>query len=156
MSASHTATSNNADRGSGLGLKTSPWRLVVSGVFVLLLLSPAFVNSDTVPLSRYPMYATPRSSTIEFVVAIGIDSVGNELLLDTRTIAATSDPLIAESWLRDAAAAGRLAQACREILGRVNSDVVIVELRREAHDVAKRAQGQESRISATSDATCGK
>ena len=57
------------------------WRLIATAVFVALLLSPAVRPGDGVPLSSYPMYASPRSAVVEFVVAQGIAPDGEVVAL---------------------------------------------------------------------------
>jgi len=101
------------------------------------------------------MYAAPRAPEIGFVVATGLDATGGEVELDTQTIADTNDPLIAESWLRAALDAGRLASACDEIAGRVEDDAAVkVQIRREIHDVSERVRGGESVVRASVEASC--
>ena len=112
------------------------------------------VDGDDLPLSRFPMYAASRAPEITFVVAMALDAAGDEIELDTRTIADTSDPLIAESWLRAALDAGRLASACDEIAGRVDDGAVMVQIRREVHDVSDRVSGADSMVSTSVEASC--
>ena len=131
------------------------WRRLATIAFVALLFGPVVVDGDDLPLSRYPMYAAPRAPEITFVVAVGLDADGGEVALDTRTIADTGDPLIAESWLRAALVDGRLAETCVEIAGRVDDgDAVAVEIRREIHDVSERVRSAESLVEATVEASC--
>lgn len=122
---------------------------------VLVLLSPAVRGGDGVPLSTYPMYATPRADVIEFIVPVAVTDDGGTEQLSTQEIAATRDPLVAESFLRDEVNAGRADQLCQRIADRVESDnVVRVEIRVERHDVVERVRGDESALDTKSVASC--
>jgi hypothetical protein len=123
-------------------------------VTVLALLSPLVRSGDGVPLSSYSMYATPRQDVLEFVVPTGVTSEG-DTRLSTQTIAATRDPLIAETFLRREVAAGRAAPLCEQIAGRVvDPEITRVELRVERYDVVDRALGVEAPIETTVVASC--
>lgn len=131
------------------------WRLFVTVAFLALLLSPALRDGDGVPLSSYPMYATPRSGEVEFVVARGITPAGEVVRLDIEDAAATSDPLIAETRLRREVAAGRAVDLCREIAARVaDTGLASIEVRSERHDVVAQARGHSSLLQGATVAEC--
>lgn len=116
------------------------WRSVVTIGFVLVLLSPLIGSRDGFPLSTYPMYAEPRSPETSFVVAVGVAGNGDPVSLATSTVAGTRDPLIAETFLRDAMERGGLDVACRSIAGRAaaQDDIVQIEIRSHRHDLGDR------------------
>lgn len=131
------------------------WRLVVTLAFLALLVSPVVRDSDGVPLSSYPMYATPRSGEVAFVIARGVDAEAGVVRLSIEQAAATSDPLIAETRLRNEVTAGRAADLCREIATRVaDIGLVRVELRLERHDVVAQVQGRASLLASETVAEC--
>lgn len=123
------------------------WRTVATMLLVAALAIPAVRDGDGVPLSSYSMYARARSDIIEFVVPIGLDATGSDRELSTTTIASTNDPLIAESFLRDEVAAGRVEQLCQQIASRISDTALVaVEIRSERHDVVNRVLGEPSLI----------
>jgi len=131
------------------------WRTVATVVLLVVALVPAFRDGDGLPLSSYSMYAQPRSDTVEFIVPVGLDLEGKERPLTTRTIAATSDPLIAEAFLRDEVRTGRAQELCSDIAARVGDDgVVSIEIRSERHRVVQRALGNESLVEVLVLASC--
>ena len=131
------------------------WRLIATAVFVALLLSPAVRPGDGVPLSSYPMYASPRSAVVEFVVAHGIAPDGEIVALTIAQAAATSDPLIAETRLRNEVAAGRAPALCRDIATRIDAtEIAEIEVRTERHDVVAQVRGLPSLLAAETVARC--
>ena len=136
-------------------MRRERWRLIATAAFVVILLSPAIRPGDGVPLSSYPMYASPRSGEIEFVVAHGLTASGETLPLSITEVAATSDPLIAETWLRGEVAAGRSDALCQTIAARIEApNTVEVEVRSERHDVVAQVQGRSSLLDAETVARC--
>ncbi len=69
-------------------------------------------------------------------------------------IAATDDPLIAESRVADAIAAGHAAELCEQIARRVPTGVAAVVVTSELHDVVEAARGADSLLSRTIHARC--
>jgi len=131
------------------------WRTLITLGLVGLLLVPAFSGGEGVPLSSYPMYAAPRAAALDFVVPVGLTETGETITLSTRTIAGTSDPLIAESLMWREIRAGRASQLCATIANRIDDQQVVdVEVRREAHQVTERALGRPSLISSEVVASC--
>lgn len=112
------------------------WRTVATLAFVAVLSVPAITSNNGVPLTSYDMYATPRSPETTFVVPVGIRSNGDVAELSSRTIAASSDPLIVETYLRREIQAGRQELLCTTIANRLSdSDIVSVEIRVERYRV---------------------
>jgi hypothetical protein len=134
-----------------------PWgRRLVTLAVVGALIAPVVANHDSFPLSTYPMYARTRPTEVDIVTAVGIDSSGHDVPLSMSVLAATDDPLIAESRLRTAAAGGtavRMAM-CEEIAARSGDGVVGVRLVTERHDVVRRASGKDSRLGVEVHAEC--
>src|SRR5262245_4956023 len=99
-----------------MGASRAPDRLARSvrwrhGLVVLAcvgaVVSPVVRNRDSFPLSTYPMYAGRGARIETLATAVGIDISGAEHRLSLATIAATDDPLIAESFVSAAIGAGR-------------------------------------------------
>jgi len=130
------------------------WRTVVTVILLVVMLVPAFRDDDGLPLSSYPMYARPRASAVEFIVPVALDASGSELPLRTETIADTSDPLIAEAFLRDEVRAGRTESLCQQIAERTAGDVTAIEIRSERHEVVDRVLGDPSVVETTTLASC--
>ena len=131
------------------------WRTLVTIGLAALLLVPAISGGEGVPLSSYPMYAAPRAQALEFVVPVGLTNAGETVALSTRTIAGTSDPLIAESLMWREIRAGRASQLCDSIAERIDDGPIVdIEVRREAHQVTERALGRPSLITSEVVATC--
>lgn len=131
------------------------WRTAATIALLIVLFIPVFRGGDGVPLSTYPMYAAPRAATVEFIVPVGIDVQGEPVDLSTQQIAATVDPLIAETYLRNEARAGRSGEVCAAIARRVGSTAAVeVEIWREVHRVGERIRGDASIELAESLARC--
>ena len=128
-------------------------RLATIGL-VLILLWPALVDRDGLPLSTYPMYAGTREPVLTLVTARGVNTSGAPVSLSTPQIAETRDPLIAQSFLNDAVSTGRVDVVCREIATRVGADVVTVEIAHEVHDVVRHVRDDDGLISRETVASC--
>ncbi len=140
--------------GAGAG-QSHRWKTVATVLLVLVLLWPAVGGGDGVPLSSYPMYAQPREAVLEFIVPVAVTSDGGTESLSTRVTAATNDPLVAESFLRDEVKAGRSVRLCEQIAARVEGDnIVRVEIRAERHDVVERVRANAPPIDTTTVASC--
>ncbi len=131
------------------------WKTAATVALVALMASPLVRSGDGVPLSSYPMYASPRADVVAFVVPAGRTADGAPKKLSTRTVAATNDPLVAESFLRDEVEAGRAASLCEQIAQRVgNQEIVAVDIRVERHRVVERIRGTESLVESRVAASC--
>lgn len=97
-------------------------RRLVTVVVIAAVLSPAVRDRDSFPLSTYPMYATARGATIEVSTVVGAGRTGAVHRLSLRVIAATDDPLVAESAVDRAIAAGDAAGLCAEVASRVGTN----------------------------------
>jgi hypothetical protein len=129
-------------------------RLVVIAVLAAVA-SSTLRDRDSFPLSTYPMYATARGEIVDLATAVGFDATGIELRLSMATIAETDDPLIAESRVDRAIAAGRAGELCAEIAARAHGrGVVTVEVVEERHDVVARTEGRASLLERTVHARC--
>ena len=122
------------------------FRPAVTVAIVLAMAWPMVRNVDGLPLSTYPMYAGARADTLMLITAQGTDSTGEPVSLSMPEIADTRDPLIAQAFLNDAAAAGRTAEVCNDIATRVGGEVTRIELARERHDVVAYAAGESSLV----------
>lgn len=133
-------------------------RRVVTVAMLAALSLPLFAVGDGVPLSSYPMYASPRAEVVEFVVVSGLDQRDEAVALSTVLIADTNDPLVAESYLRREIAGGRADTLCREVARRIElsglDEVVRVAVRTEEHSVVDRARGLDSMIASDAVTEC--
>ena len=127
---------------------------IATAVIVGTVVSPALRDHDSFPLSTYPVYASARGSTVTLSTAIGVDASGGTRRLSLAIIARTDDPLIAESLVDDAIAAGRSDALCAEIATRAPDGVVAIDVVAERHDVDAHARGNESLLERTTHARC--
>jgi len=127
---------------------------VVVVAVLLAVLWPAVRGRDSFPLSTYPMYAETRGEVVSISTAVGVDAAGARRRLSLQAIAATDDPLIAESTVDGAIRGGRADALCATIASRVGSGVTRVEVVDERHDVVARAAGRPSLVSRSVRASC--
>lgn len=135
-------------------LQTAWFRRLATGLVVLAMLSPVVRNVDDLPLSTYPMYSGVRSDTLALVTVSGLTADGERSPLSMPEIAQTRDPLIAQAFLNDAIATGSADTICREIAGRVGTEIVLVEISQERHDIANYSSGGGSLIDRQRLAIC--
>ncbi|MEX0847075.1 MAG: hypothetical protein WD023_04780 [Ilumatobacteraceae bacterium] len=129
-------------------------RLAALIVGVAVLISPALRDRDSVPLSTYPVYSSVRPDVATFVTVHGERADGSIHRLSMDVIAQTDDPLIANSRLAGAVAAGRAEGVCAEIAERAPNDVIAVVVVRERHDVVAAARGEDSLLRRDELARC--
>jgi len=131
------------------------WRTIATVCFVAVLFVPVIRPGDGVPLSSYPMYATPRSSEVTFIVAVGLGPGGGRIELSSRTIAGTADPLIVESYLRREVEGGRSDSMCEAIAGRAGGGrIVEIEIRSERFNVVDRVLAETPPVGTKVLASC--
>jgi hypothetical protein len=118
------------------------------------VIAPVIRNTDCFPLSTYPMYADRGTRIDTLATAVGIDAAGAEHRLSLATIAATDDPLIAESFVMAMIGAGRAEGLCAEIAGRARRPLVRIEVVEERHDVVARARHESSLLDRRVHAVC--
>jgi hypothetical protein len=134
---------------------TIGWRRgIITGLVVVLVVSPALRDQDSFPLSTYPVYASARASTATLSTAVGVDAEGTARRLSLQVIAQTDDPLIAESSVDVAISSGRAAALCAEISGRAPAWASTIEVVAERHDLVAAASGEDSLLERTVHATC--
>lgn len=130
-------------------------RRLVTAVVIAAMFWPLVSNDDGLPLSTYPMYSGTRSETLTFITASGIDAAGVRTQLSMTQIAQTRDPLIAQSFLNDAASLGTIESVCEDIASRLGPGPVRgVEVAREVHNVTAFARDRESLVSRRVLADC--
>jgi hypothetical protein len=100
------------------------------------------------------MYASDRGSVASISTAIGGTEAGERQRLSLEVIAQTDDPLLAETSVSAAIAAGRAQALCEQIARRIQSkEIVNVTVGREVIDTVKMVKGQQRfgklRIAAT-------
>lgn len=129
-------------------------RRAITLVVLIALISPAVRDRDSFPLSTYPMYATARGDVVVLSTAVGIDHRSATRRLSMRTIARSDDPLVAESLVRNAIDDGGADALCHEIAGRVDDEIVGVQVVEERHDLDRFPAGDRSLIRRRVHATC--
>jgi len=140
--------------GEGSATRLGWRRGVATGVIVVAIVSPALRDRDSFPLSTYPVYATARGSEVTLATAVGITATGDVRRLSLGVIARTDDPLIAESFVDRAIAAGRAGSVCAGIAARAPDDVVAVEVVDERHDISAQRNDSDTLLERTVHARC--
>jgi hypothetical protein len=77
------------------------------------------VSHDSLPLSNYPMFTARRSQVTSIQRAIGIAADGSEHVLAPELTGGTVEVIQAAQTIFDAVHAGKAADLCTEIAGRV-------------------------------------
>jgi hypothetical protein len=148
---------------SGMGAARAPdrlgrsvrwWHGLVVVACVGAVIAPVVRNRDSFPLSTYPMYAGRGTRIETLATAVGIDASGAERRLSLASVAATDDPLIAESLVSAAIGAGRADALCTQIAARVRGPLVRVEVVEERHDLVARAKHEASLLERHVHAAC--
>lgn len=104
----------------------------------LLVLGPLLrsPDSDSYPLSTYPMFATDRGREAAIATAVGVDVDGKVSRLGARVIGGTDEVILAATTVSAAVRRGEVDELCREIARRLTAtDVVVVVVRTEVIDV---------------------
>src|SRR5215218_6193786 len=91
------------------------WQLLAAAGLVLAVALPGVTGDDSFPLSTYPMYASDRDRVDTFATAAAFDGAGHPVRLSIAHIAATDDPLIAQSSVAAAIDEGRAEEMCGTI-----------------------------------------
>jgi hypothetical protein len=141
-------------RAPDLGPTFRWWHLLLVAACIGAVVAPVVRDRDSFPLSTYPMYADGGTRVDTLATAIAIDTGGAEHRLSLATIAATDDPLIAESYMSGAIAAGRADAVCAQIADRLTRPLVRVEVVEERHDLVARAKHESSLLERHVRATC--
>ncbi len=99
-------------------------RLLIALGVTLALVSPALRHVDSFPLSTYPMFAAPRSSTPSISTVVGLRADGERELLTPHLIGGDASVNLSLQTVERAIDRGRKAQRrlCRTVAERVASD----------------------------------
>jgi hypothetical protein len=100
------------------------------------------------------MYADRGTRVDTLATAVGVDVAGAVHRLSLATIAATDDPLIAESSLNEAIRTGRADALCAQIADRAGGSMVRIDVVEERHDLVARAKHKDSLLERRLDASC--
>lgn len=109
-------------------------------VVALLTAIPALRRppTDGFPLSTYPMFAADRGDTSTISTAVGITADGEVVRLSPEVLSGSDEPMQAISTAAASVREGRADTWCAQVAGRVDDgDVVVVEVRRETHDIIR-------------------
>ena len=108
---------------------------IIAAVAVLFpLLGP--LESDSYPLSTYPMFSEDRGREASIATAVGLDAAGTVVRLDPESIGGADEVILAAATVSDAIRRGEVDQLCTEIATRlVGSDIASVVVRTERIDV---------------------
>lgn len=118
------------------------------------VLLPAISGDDSFPLSTYPMYAFERGRTDRFPAVLAEHVNGDLVPVSSRVVAATRDPLIAESVVTSAINNGTADELCRAVARHMAADVRRVLVVEEVHDVVAAARHRPSLLDRRIHASC--
>ncbi len=130
---------------------------VVSVAAIVVVLSPAWVERDSYPLSTYPMFSYRRDRTAVVDTAVGYDAAGQRVRLTPTIIAGGSEVIHAAVTVSTAIAQGDTDALCREMAARVRSrrpPLVRIEVVSETHDVVTYFEGDKTPASVMVHASC--
>ena len=107
--------------------------LAAAVVLVPLIRSP---ESDSYPLSTYPMFATDRGRVAAIATAVAIDSDGVITRLGSAAIGGTDEVILAAATVSAAVGRDEVAELCEEIAHRLDrAEFSTVIVRTEVVDV---------------------
>lgn len=130
---------------------------VVSVAAIVVVLSPAWVERDSYPLSTYPMFSYPRERTAVVDTAVGYDPAGQRVRLTPTIIAGGSEVIHAAVTVSTAIAQGDTDALCREMAARARSrrpPLVRIEVVSETHDVVTYFEGDKTPTAVVVHASC--
>lgn len=126
--------------------------LAAAVVLVPLLRSP---ESDSYPLSTYPMFATDRGRVAAIATAVAIDSDGVVSRLSPAAIGGTDEVILAGATVSVAVSRGEVAELCMEIANRLDrADYSIVIVRTEVVDVVSHVADDAAPLSIEEHGRC--
>jgi hypothetical protein len=97
---------------------------ITSLLALAVLVWPAFHPSeiDSLPLSNYPMFAHPRGRVTRFVMAVVVDTAGEEHRLDPADVGGTDQPMQAAMTLQQAIDLDSADVLCAEIAAGLDAE----------------------------------
>ena len=101
---------------------------VVAIAVTLVVLSPAFHERDSYPLSTYPMFSYPRSSEAAVDTAVGLTRAGEQVRLSPSMIGGSTEVIHAAQTVSKAIRSGDVAVLCGEIAARAAAQVDLVAI----------------------------
>ena len=126
--------------------------LAAAVVLLPLLRSP---ESDSYPLSTYPMFATDRGRVAAIATAVAIDADGVVSRLGPAAIGGTDEVILAAATVSDAVRRGEVEELCAEIADRLDpADHSTVIIRTEVVDVVDHIAEDASPLSIDEHGRC--
>ena len=125
------------------------WAYIVSGCAVVLVFSPVLRPSqrDSYPLSTYPMFSYERGRESALPTAVGVTADGTIRRLSPELISGGYEPIRAFATVEASIDNGDTDVLCTEIAERTaaqrSTDVVVIEVVTEVHDVIAWFDGQK-------------
>lgn len=129
----------------------------VSIIILLAVAAPMLTSTDTdsFPLSNYPMFSGRATAETSIPHAIAIDAGGERSILPPSAV--FNDEIVqAYETLRQAIRAGpdTTLDLCNQIATRAGDDAVTVEIVTDRFDAIRYFEGDETPLSSTVHATC--
>ncbi len=127
--------------------------LAAAAVLVPLIRSP---ESDSYPLSTYPMFATDRGRVAAIATAVAIDSDGVVSRLGSAAIGGTDEVILAAATVSAAVRRGEVDELCIEIARRLDrTEFSTVIVRTEVVDVVDHVADDASPLTIEEHGRCG-
>ena len=127
---------------------------LVAAVVVLFPLLGS-LESDSYPLSTYPMFSGDRGREASIATAVGLDEMGELVRLAPEAIGGTDEVILAAATVNDAIRRGEVDELCLEIATRLTgSDVAAVVIRTERIDVVAHIADDAPPLSVRDHGTC--
>ena len=127
--------------------------LAAAVVLIPLIRSP---ESDSYPLSTYPMFATDRGRVAAIATAVAIDSDGVVSRLGSAAIGGTDEVILAAATVSAAVRRGEVDELCIEIARRLDrTEFSTVIVRTEVVDVVDHVADDASPVAIEEHGRCG-
>lgn len=114
---------------------------------------PFVLQRDSFPLSDYPMFSRPRSTTESVDTAVLVEIGGTVRRLSPTQISGNDEVIIAAVNVTDAIRNGNANELCDEIASRLD-DGGTVEVVTEVFDALEWYEGRRTPLARTVHATC--
>jgi hypothetical protein len=134
-------------------------RFVLVATVVVVGVVPLVLDRDSFPLSTYPMFSRPRSTTDSVDTAVAVDATGNRVWrLPPQRIAGTDEIILAAAAVSRAISRDETERLCTEIAASVGRDgpsgAAAVEVVTERFDSVRWFEGDHAPVSRSIHARC--
>ncbi len=131
-------------------------RRLAPALAAVLVLSPLVrvAESDTYPLSTYPMFTADRGSIHDFATVVGVDGAGAVVRLSPEVIAGTDEVVLASVTVERAVARDRAEGLCEAVAARAGRPLTEIIVRSETVDLVAHIVDDEPALAIVEHARC--